>query len=128
MHVRKHRFEIPHWGKHSRSPANGDVLGSTDFQSSPFSADSETEGGPAPGTQGASSSRVSVLLPASLPPFPGLHLLKFQLLLGTVNFHSGLLWEKSQSRLLSFSLLSERRAKKFLIFFLFKKNVPQPNY
>lgn len=68
--------------------------------------------------------------PSFVPSLPGLRLLKFHLLPRMVNFHSGVLWEKSQSRSLSFSLVSKTKGKKnILIFFLsfvfFKKIFPK---
>ena len=93
-------------GADVHGPRNVDVTGSAET-SSPAPPLCRLRAG-LPAGLGDSSSRVSAA-PSFAPSLPGLCSLKFQLLLRMVNIHSGLLWEKSHSRLLSFSLLSKTK-------------------
>ena len=90
-------------GADVHGPRNVDVTGSAET-SSPAPPLCRLRAG-LPAGLGDSSSAA----PSFAPSLPGLRSLKFQLLLRMVNIHSGLLWEKSHSRLLSFSLLSKTK-------------------
>lgn len=105
-------------GADIHGPRSVDVTGSAETSSpAPPLCRRRLRAGLPPGL-GDSSSRVFAA-PSFAPSLPGLRSLTFLLLLRMVNFHSGLLWEKSHSRLLSFSLLSKRKGKTNLDFLSF---------